>query len=128
MIDVLGAASPHDAYLAPFFVAFVAVLTPTRVLIGWVAARTNSIPLAQLIRTSLTGSLAMLSSAPIPPAQEALWYAIFAAALWLPVIGILGVSAVFRPADVRWVGWQFARGSTRPRASGGRNPVSERSG
>ncbi|HEU0168042.1 MAG TPA: CPBP family intramembrane glutamic endopeptidase [Chloroflexota bacterium] len=89
VVDFLGAASPHGAYLVPFFLAFVAVVTPMRILIGWAAGRTNSIPLAQIIHAGLTGSLAMLSPTPISPAQETAWYAAYAAALWVVVAGVL---------------------------------------
>jgi uncharacterized protein len=85
VIDYLGAASPHGAYWLPFFLAFVAAMTALRVLIGWIVANTGSVPLAMLMHASSTGALAMLSPAPIAPAQEALWYATYAAALWAVV-------------------------------------------
>ncbi len=85
VIDYLGAASPHGAYWLAYFLAFIAAMTAMRVLIAWVATKTESVLLAQLMHASSTGALAMLSPAPIAPAQEAFWYAVYATALWVLV-------------------------------------------
>jgi membrane protease YdiL (CAAX protease family) len=61
VIDFMGAASPHGSSFLAYFCAFVAVVTPLRVLIGLVSERTHSIALAQLMHASPTGSLALLS-------------------------------------------------------------------
>lgn len=86
VIDYLGTSTPHDAYWFPFFLAFTAALTAMRVLIAWVYSNTNSVLLAQLLHASSTGSLVIFSPPGVTAAQEALWYAIYAAALWLVVV------------------------------------------
>jgi len=62
-IDFLGAATPHGAYLLPFFLAFTAAMTAMRELIAFVYTRTNSVLLAQLMHASSTSALAVLSPA-----------------------------------------------------------------
>jgi len=85
VIDYLGTATPHGSYWLPFFLAFTAVLTAMRVLISWVYSNTNSVVLAQLLHAFSTGSLVVFSPPGASAAQESLWYAIYAAALWLLV-------------------------------------------
>jgi membrane protease YdiL (CAAX protease family) len=85
VVDFLGAAYPHGAYWLPYFLAFVAVMTPMRVLIAWVYTNTRSVLLAQLMHASSTGFLAVLSPAPVSPAQEVLWYMGYAAVRWVAV-------------------------------------------
>ena len=91
VVDSLGAASPHGAYWFPFFLAFGAVLTAMRVLIAWVYANTQSLLLTQLMHASSTGSLVILSPSHLSPAQETLWYAVYAGALWLAVAIVTGI-------------------------------------
>ena len=88
VIDFLGTATPHGSYWLPYFLAFALAITAMRVLIGWIYANTKSVALAQLMHASSTGSLVVLSPSRVTAAQEALWYAIYAAALWL-VVGIV---------------------------------------
>jgi len=64
-------------------------MTAMRVLIAWVYSSTNSVLLAQLLHASSTGSLVVFSRARVTAAQELLWYAIYAAALWLVVAIVL---------------------------------------
>jgi len=85
VIDFLGAAWPHGAYWAPFFLAFIVAMMAMRVLISWVATNTDSVLLAQIMHASSTGFLATLSPHPISPAHEALWYGVYAVALWIVV-------------------------------------------
>ncbi len=85
VVDYLGAASPHGASWLPFFLAFVALVSAMRVLMCWVYANTESVSLAQLIHASSTGFLVVLSPTGVSPAQEALWYAVYAAVLWVCV-------------------------------------------
>lgn len=92
VIDYLGTATPHGAYWLPYFLAFTAAMTAMRVLIGWIYSNTRSIPLAQLMHASSTDSLVVLSPASVTAGQEAMWYAIYAVALWL-IVG--AVSAIF---------------------------------
>jgi membrane protease YdiL (CAAX protease family) len=85
VVDFLGAAYPHGAYWLPFLLAFVALVAAMRVLISWVAINTRSVLMAQLLHASSTGCLALLGPAGVSPAQETLWYAIYAAVLWIVV-------------------------------------------
>jgi membrane protease YdiL (CAAX protease family) len=83
VVDALGAASPHGPAWPAFFLAFVAGLTGLRLLIAWVYDHTESVLLAQLMHASSTGCLVVLGAPGVTPAEEALWYALYAAALWL---------------------------------------------
>jgi membrane protease YdiL (CAAX protease family) len=85
VVDFLGAAAPHGVYWLPFFLAFIAILTAIRVLIVWVYSNTGSVLLAQLMHASSTGFLVILGPSHVSPAQEALWYAVYAAMLWIVV-------------------------------------------
>ena len=85
VIDFLGTATPHGSYWLPYFLAFTAAMTAMRVLICWIYTNTQSVPLAQLMHASSTGSLVVLSPAGITAGQEAMWYAIYAAGLWVTV-------------------------------------------
>ena len=85
VVDYLGGAAPHGAYWLPFFLSFIAIVTALRVLIVWIYTNTSSVLLAQLMHASLTASLAVLGPASLTPAQETLWYAVFAGALWIVV-------------------------------------------
>jgi uncharacterized protein len=85
VIDYLGTSTPHGAYWLPFFLSFSAAMTAMRVLIAWLYSNTNSVLLAQLLHASSTGSLVIFSPPSVTAAQESLWYAAYAAALWLVV-------------------------------------------
>lgn len=90
VINFLGAATPHGRYWLPFFLAFAAAMTAMRVLICWIYTNTRSVLLAQLLHISSTSSLVVFSPA-VSPAREVLWYAIYAATLWLIVFLIRGI-------------------------------------
>jgi uncharacterized protein len=96
VIDFLGSASPHGKALPAFFSAFLAAMAAIRVLIAWFYERTQSIALAQLIHLSSTGSLVVFSPPAVSSLQEASWYTLYAAALWLLV---LLLTTVFPPAS-----------------------------
>lgn len=85
VVDYLGAASPHGAYWLPFFLAFIALVTALRVLLVWIYSSTGSIVLTQLLHASSTGFLVVLGPSNVSAAQETLWYALYALALWLVV-------------------------------------------
>ena len=85
VVDFLGAAYPHGAYWLPFYLAFIGLVAAMRVLISWLATNTQSVLLPQLLHASSTGSLALLAPALVSPAQEALWYAVYALCLWAVV-------------------------------------------
>jgi uncharacterized protein len=91
VVDYLGAAAPHGAYWLPFFLSFIAILTAMRVLMAWVYLNTKgSLLLAQLMHISMSGSLVVLDPVGVSPAQEALWYGIYAAVLWI-VVAVVAV-------------------------------------
>ena len=85
VIDYLGVATPHGAYWLPYFLAFTAAMTGMRVLIAWIYTNTKSVALAQFMHASSTGSLVVFSPAGVTARQETMWYAVYAAALWLIV-------------------------------------------
>jgi membrane protease YdiL (CAAX protease family) len=89
VVDALGAASPHGPAWPAFFVAFAAALTGLRVLIAWIYDHTESVLLAQLMHASSTGCLVVFGAASVSPAEEALWYALYAAVLWLVAAAVL---------------------------------------
>lgn len=86
VIDYLGTATPHGTYWLRYFLAFTAAMTAMRVLIGWIYTNTKSVAIAQLMHASSTGSLVVFSPTAVTPRQEASWYAVYAAALWLIVV------------------------------------------
>ena len=87
VIDYLGAATPHRSWWLPFALAFIAAMGAMRVLIAWLYSNTKSVLLAQLLHVSSTGSLVIFSPR-VTAAQEVLWYALYAAILWLAVAAI----------------------------------------
>ena len=93
VIDYLGTATPHGSYWLRFFFAFTAAMTAMRVLISWLYVHTRSVALAQLMHAASTASLVIFSPPHVSAAQEALWYAAYAAALWLVVIALATLCA-----------------------------------
>ena len=88
-IDFLGAARPHGEWLPLFFLSFAALLTAVRLMIVWMYTLTGSIPLAQFTHAVSTGCLVTFGAAHITPAQEALWYGVYALLLWTVVLTII---------------------------------------
>jgi uncharacterized protein len=88
VINYLGTAVPHGQYWLSFFFAFAACMTAMRVLIAWLYTNTKSVFLAQLMHIFSTGSLVIFSPPAVTAAQEAFWYAGYAAALWLLVAAL----------------------------------------
>jgi uncharacterized protein len=91
VIDYLGTAPPHGAYLLPYFLAFTAAMTAMRVLIAWLYSNTGSVVLAQLMHASSTGALVIFSPPRVSAAQETMWYFVYAALLWLTVAVVVAV-------------------------------------
>jgi len=91
VVDYLGTATPHGTYWLPFFLVFLAAMTAIRVLISWTYVHTKSVLLAQLLHICSTGSLVIFSPSQVNAAQETLWYAFYAADLWL-VVAILALT------------------------------------
>lgn len=96
VIDFLGAASPHGQYWLPFAVSFILAMTAVRVIIVWIYSNTSSILLAQFTHVISTGSLVVLGPNAVSPAQEALWYALYAGLLWAAVFIIYLLSGTKR--------------------------------
>ena len=84
--DYLGSSGALGVYWLPHFLVWmVATFTAMRVLIVWVYANTRSLLLAQLMHASSTGFLSVLGPSLSPP-NDILFYAVYAAALWLAVV------------------------------------------
>jgi membrane protease YdiL (CAAX protease family) len=92
VIDFLGSASPHGKYLLVFFLSFVVLLTAMRILMARVYVRTQSIFIVQLMHLVFTGSLVMIGPSNTSPAQETLWYAVYAGVLALFAAATLSFS------------------------------------
>ncbi len=101
VIDYLGTATPHGSHWLHFFLAFTAAMTAMRVLISWIYSQTKSVLLAQLMHASSTGALVVFSPPGVTGGQEALWYAAYAAALWL----LIAVLRLTRVRGVRSLPW-----------------------
>ena len=98
VIDYLGTATPHGPYWLQYFLAFTAAMTAMRVLIAWIYTNTQSVAVAQLMHASSTGSLVVFSPGGVTARQETMWYAVYAAALWL-IVAL--VAARYRPGLTR---------------------------
>jgi len=85
LADLWGSVEVYGAWYALHFLLWLAALTAYRVLMGWVYSRTASLLVGQLMHASFTGSQFLLSPAAASTAQNILWYAFFAAGLWLLV-------------------------------------------
>lgn len=83
VIDFLGAATPHNSFLVPFFVSFILVLTAMRILMTHIYSLTGSILLMQIFHAISTGCLVMIGPSGVSPAEETLWYFVYACMLWL---------------------------------------------
>lgn len=69
-------------YVPYFLMAWIVGLTGLRVLIAWLVSRTQSTLIAQIAHASYTGGLMVLWPPAATPAQNVLWTAIFALALF----------------------------------------------
>jgi uncharacterized protein len=67
-------------------------MTAIRVLISWTYSNTNSVLLAQLFHMSSTGALVIFSAPHLTAGQEALWFGLYALALWLAVLIVVKIS------------------------------------
>jgi uncharacterized protein len=113
VVDSLGAASPHGRWLPEFFAAFAAALVALRVLIAWTYTRTGSLRLAQLLHASSTGFLVILGAPRVTPAQEALWYALYAVVLAAVAVTVVMLQRQPRPAAAPEPAARAAAGATR---------------
>lgn len=88
VIDFLGAARPHGAYLPAFFLSFMMVMTAVRILIGWTFVETHSVLLAQLMHLSSTGALVVFGPFRVTARQETFWYFCYGIGLWIIVAAL----------------------------------------
>jgi len=88
VVNFLGTVAPHGSHWLPFFLAFAAAMTGMRVLISWTYVNTESVFLSQLWHISSTASLVVFSPSAVSGAQEASWYALYAAVLWFVALWI----------------------------------------
>jgi membrane protease YdiL (CAAX protease family) len=70
-----------------FVVVYLATLTPYRMLMTWVFARTESLFAAIVMHASFTGWLLVLFPATSEP-QSLAWQAVFGLMLWVLVVGV----------------------------------------
>jgi membrane protease YdiL (CAAX protease family) len=89
VINFLGVATPHGQHWLAFFLAFGVAMTAIRVLICWIYRHTGSVLLTQLMHISSTGALVIFGAPRVNAIQEATWYAVYGAALWLVVLAVL---------------------------------------
>jgi membrane protease YdiL (CAAX protease family) len=85
VINWLGTKAPHGQYWWPFFLAFGFAMIAMRALIAWLYSNTGSVLLTQLMHVSSTGALVVFSAPRVSGAQEAVWYAVYGAVLWVVV-------------------------------------------
>ena len=83
--DYLGASVARGPYWLPHFAMFVVSMTAMRVLLVWVYVNTRSVLLGQLTHASSTGFLSILVPLSLSPANDTLFYAVLAIALWAAV-------------------------------------------
>jgi membrane protease YdiL (CAAX protease family) len=117
--DYWGNAAAWGPLYAPRYLVWCgASFTAYRILVGWAYRHTGSLLLAQLMHAGFTGGQALLSPVLAPSAGGLVWYAAFAAALWL-LVGVV--------AAVEGVGQPHSGGAVRPargdRLAGRSGPV-----
>jgi len=92
MADYLGSSRAFGIYWMPrFFAMWMVGMAAMRIILVWVYTNTGSLLMAQLIHASSTGFLLVLSPAPAVPANETLWFAVYAVVLWAAAGVVLAV-------------------------------------
>ncbi len=87
---ILGDYLSYETYWLPrFIVMWMVAMVAMRVILVWIYSNTGSLLLAQLTHASSTGFLIILGPSPISPANETLWWAIYAVVIWLAAAVIL---------------------------------------
>lgn len=97
--DVWGGVAPYGAFYISHFLLWVVALTAYRVLMTWVYSRTGSLLLGMLMHASFTGGQALIEPAGVSARDNILWYACFAAGLWL-VVAVVAIAGGFRQPDL----------------------------
>jgi len=88
--DYLGASVALGSCWLPHFLMFIVSMTAMRIILVWVYVNTRSLLLAQLMHASSTGFLSILVPSLLSPAENTLFYAVYAVVLWL-VVSIIAV-------------------------------------
>jgi membrane protease YdiL (CAAX protease family) len=83
--DYLASSGARGVYWLPHFAMFLVSMTAMRVLVVWVYANTRSVLLAQLMHASSTGFLSILVPLSLSPANDTIFYAVYAVILWIAV-------------------------------------------
>lgn len=99
-----------DAWMLSFAIVYLATLTPYRILMTWVYAKTQSLLLAVLMHASYTGWLFVVFPG-TSPTQSLVWQSAFAASLWLAAIIVL------RFSTHRIAAWPLAPAERHPKAT-----------
>lgn len=87
---ILGDYLIYETYWLPrFIVMWMVAMVAMRVILVWIYTNTGSLLLAQLTHASSTGFLLIFGPSPISPANEVLWWAIYAVVIWLAAASIL---------------------------------------
>ncbi len=97
LADYWGSAATYGAWYWPHLLLWLAALSAYRVLMGWVYSQTGSLMLSQLMHASFTGSQILLGPQSVSAGQNIMWYAIFAASLWLMVAILASKMRASRP-------------------------------
>lgn len=88
--DFMGSSEALGFYWFFHFAAMWLVgLMALRVLMVWVYNNTGSVLLCQVMHASFSGSLIALTPMPIIPANETLWYVVFAVAIWAVAAAVI---------------------------------------
>ncbi len=82
--NYLFEASSLGVYWLPrFTVMWMVAMVAMRIILVWIYENTDSVLLAQLTHASSTGSLVIFGPSPITPANETLWWSLYALILWV---------------------------------------------
>ena len=95
LADLWGGVAVYKEYYVLHFLLWILCLTGFRLIVVWIYNKTQSLWLAQLTHASFTGSQLALSPTALSVEQGLVWYALFAAAIWVVAIVII----VRKPAD-----------------------------
>jgi membrane protease YdiL (CAAX protease family) len=91
LADYWGNAAAWGPLYAPRYLLWCgASFTAYRILIAWAYSHTRSLPLAQVMHAGFTGGQMLLTPALMPSASGLVWYAVFAAMLWL-IVGLVAL-------------------------------------
>jgi uncharacterized protein len=92
-------------YLTRYLLWCGAAFTAYRMLVVWAYSHTGSLLLAQLMHAGFTGGQVLLTPVLTSSGSGLLWYAAFAASLWLIVAGVMVVETLRRPASAAAPGY-----------------------